>query len=799
MRRKGGLTIALAWLLIMCIGVGIVLVDYVRIDSSKVKVSRSLKNASEMVLMSYDKNLYEDFRIYGVSSGLSQGQIQGWLDIGLMETGSSPTHLALETKVVTAEFRGSLNQPEAIKAAILSAHGERFVVESAADWLEQLSFFQNLSSLLTSLEATVKIFESLEGLQKDYTEMSKQAKEIKGLLSSLPVLDFQTMASNYRNLQMAMGSFAENLAGIQEALQSSKLSKTERAALVTQKNELQRLLKDARLAIADLEGIVEQVAAINLLIKDYHNSWLSFSKSFGALLSNVEVLLEETEKEEDDSASEDGGGSEVKQGESGSAGGQGDAGGAGDAGKAGKSGKFTLSPSVRELMGTIIGELKAANKVIEKGVRLSRACSLEVEIALDTLRIALSTSDQVVSGLLDPQKLLSALAWEAISCFAPSVNRDALSGELDFEKIVTAMWQAVAGDWMKLGDAYVNVIPEAEYAKLPSRRHPDGQKENLFTGKESEGRGSIQAMLNRFKSSCKDLGGAFTVLDIRSEAIWQRVVVSDYILRQFSYNVESDFEDDERAKDAMLSLSEVEYILNGHRQTAFNAFQTDGNIAALRLILNGASLMLTKQGNLQQLAIQISAFSAGLGYPVVYGALLVGWAGLETFCDMKALHKGNDVVVFKRADEFTIDLRVDNIMAIISWMSTVSSDTASQSDKKTIDPPTKNPVDDNLPPSSKEIPKQPVPKQKWQFPTIKMGYKDYLRLLLLSQDENEQLLRIADVWQLSTGLDMSKVYRGLVLQATIHLTNTALGVSDVVFEGDLGRDYDGLWLNVTVH
>lgn len=450
-------------------------------------------------------------------------------------------------------------------------------------------------------------------------------------------------------------------------------------------------------------------------------------------------------------------------------------------------------------MGTIIDELKTANKVVQKGVKLSRACSSEVEIGLNTLRIALSTSDQVVSGILDPGKLLGAMAWEAISCFAPSVNKDALSGDLDFGKIVTAMWQAVAGDWMKLGDAYVNVIPEAEYLGLPSQRHADGKMVKPFGGQPSKDQGSIKGMLNRFKSSCKNLGGAFTQMDITSETIWQRIIVTDYILRQFSYNVKSDFEDDERSKEAMLSLGEVEYILNGHRQSAFNAFQTDTNIVAIRLILNGASLMLTKQGTIQQLAVQISALSAGLGYPVVYGALLVGWAGLETYCDMKALHKGDDVVVFKRGDELTIDLKPDNIMAVVSWMLSVSNSPVPKTDNQVSNPPAKQPGDGDPPPPSKEPPKQPNPKQKWEFPTIKMGYKDYLRLLLLSQDENQQLLRIADVWQLSSVLDMSKVYRGIAMQGTVHLTNPGLGTGDIIFEGDLGRDYDKIWLNVTVH
>lgn len=764
-RRKGGLTIALCWLLIMSIGVAMVLVDFVRIDSAKAKVSRSFKNASEMVLMSYDKNLFEDFKVYGVSNQLSQAQIEAWLNIGLGESGSSPTGLALETKMIATEFRGALDQPEAIKAAILSAHSEGFVVESAADWLEQLSFFQNLSSLLASLEATVTIFESLESLQKDYTEMSRQAVEIKRLLSGLPVLDFQAMASNYRSLLESIESLTDTATSLEEALQSIKLTKSEREGLLTQKKQVETALKDARLAISDMEAIVGQLAAINDLLKAYQNSWLSFSKSFEGVLENVEVLLEETEQEDpEDGEKETPEVGEKETPESGSV----------DK----KPRRFSLSPKVRELMGTIIDELKAANKVVQKGVKLSRACSSEVEIGLNTLRIALSTSDQVVSGVLDPGKLLGAVAWEAISCFAPSVNKDALSGDLDFGKIIAAMWQAVAGDWMKLGDAYVNVIPEAEYLGLPSQRHADGKSVKPFDGQPSKDQGSIKGMLNRFKSSCKNLGGAFTQMDITSETIWQRIIVTDYILRQFSYNVKSDFEDDERSKEAMLSLGEVEYILNGHRQSAFNAFQTDANILALRLILNGASLMLTKQGTIQQLAVQISALSAGLGYPVVYGALLVGWAGLETYCDMKAMHKGDDVVVFKRGDELTIDLKPDNIMAVVSWMLSVSND-----------PPA----------PSKEPPKQPDPKKKWEFPTIKMGYKDYLRLLLLSQDENQQLLRIADVWQLSTGLDLSKVYRGIAMQGTVHLTNPGLGTGDIIFEGDLGRDYDKIWLNVTVH
>ncbi len=261
-------------------------------------------------------------------------------------------------------------------------------------------------------------------------------------------------------------------------------------------------------------------------------------------------------------------------------------------------------------------------------------------------------------------------------------------------------------------DEDLKKIPEDMMKYLPSQK--SGFKE------DAEAR-SWDSMDFEDESCAVDnlnyIAGKDNILSDIVEKISEELFFNEYIMGTFkhgvpilkgqtekdAYNLRSK---DKSKKTSFFTNFEVEYVINGNKDEAVNSMLTKSEIMAIRLISNVLHIYAdsSKTARVTSLAAALSAWCAGLSTPLIQTMLIFSWATFESLYDISILEKGGEIPLFKTNDQ---------------WMTDISGTVGKKNSNK----------------ANNDI--------------LCLCYHDYLKILLLTMNNDKKLTRVQDLVQLN--------------------------------------------------
>lgn len=211
---------------------------------------------------------------------------------------------------------------------------------------------------------------------------------------------------------------------------------------------------------------------------------------------------------------------------------------------------------------------------------------------------------------------------------------------------------------------------------------------------------------------------------INLKNIRDEIYINEYIMGTFK-NYVSDIDEEfnlrhlkKEEQDTYFKKSEVEYILNGKKNEKINQIFTESKLLLIRFGLNSIHTFTCekKKKVATTTATAVAGwYTGGAGIPIIRTLILLGWAMGESIYDLDELREGREVPLYKTEDDWKTDLKADS-------EELKNKNTNNNEDKK----PSINKKD-----------------------FMNTSYQDYLRFLLLIQDENITINRIQDLIQLN--------------------------------------------------
>lgn len=205
--------------------------------------------------------------------------------------------------------------------------------------------------------------------------------------------------------------------------------------------------------------------------------------------------------------------------------------------------------------------------------------------------------------------------------------------------------------------------------------------------------------------------------------IRDEIYINEYIMGTFK-NYVSDIDEEfnlrnlkKEDQDTYFKKSEVEYILNGKRNEKINQTLTDSKLLLIRFGLNSIHTFTCEKKKKVATATATAVagwYTGGAGIPIIRTLILLGWAMGESVYDLDELKAGREVALYKTEDDWKTDLKAGS--------EEFKNKDINNEDKK----PSLNKKD-----------------------FINTSYQDYLRFLLLIQDESITINRIQDLIQLN--------------------------------------------------
>ncbi len=223
-------------------------------------------------------------------------------------------------------------------------------------------------------------------------------------------------------------------------------------------------------------------------------------------------------------------------------------------------------------------------------------------------------------------------------------------------------------------------------------------------------------------------------------ALRDSIYLNEYIMGTFKNSVPTLHKDGESIKDTNLHgyekesmdtfySSEVEYILHGQPSQKLNEVMTKGELLLVRFGLN--TLHVYTDAKKKTMATSIATtvagwWTGGAGIPIISNLVLCGWGMGEAIIDMKDLMEGKSVPIYKMKGDWRLDIGLE-------------AEVGPKTDKR-----------------------------------LYFDYHDYLRLLLLTINEDKKLDRAEDLIQLNIGkskkdFKMSESYTYVRIEAEVSM------------------------------
>lgn len=195
-------------------------------------------------------------------------------------------------------------------------------------------------------------------------------------------------------------------------------------------------------------------------------------------------------------------------------------------------------------------------------------------------------------------------------------------------------------------------VPGAETEKTPLPETEE--KKNMDIEQRFDN--AFETNGNFWKIISQVLGGP-------SEALVQSMYVNEFVVSAFkNANMSSDTRSlllyNNGPQDTFFEKAEAEYVLFGCKREKANANLAQTTIFGIRMGMNLLHVYMCNEKKATALtAATAIAGWTGFGVPVVKNLILVGWAVLESWCDVRDINAGKDVAIYKTKESWKLDLQ----------------------------------------------------------------------------------------------------------------------------------------------
>lgn len=208
-----------------------------------------------------------------------------------------------------------------------------------------------------------------------------------------------------------------------------------------------------------------------------------------------------------------------------------------------------------------------------------------------------------------------------------------------------------------------------------------------------------------------------TIVSGKASTLRDNIYLNEYIMGTFKNSVPAQIVGMETIKDTNLHCiekdrlqtlydSEVEYILHGNASQKLNNIMTKSELLLVRFGLDTLHVYTDSKKKAMATGVATAVagwWTGGAGIPVISNLIMAGWGMGEAVLDVASLMEGKSVPIYKLPGDWKLDIGLPEV-------------TGPKTDKR-----------------------------------LYFSYYDYLRLFLLTMDEDKKLDRVEDLIQLNIG------------------------------------------------
>ncbi len=185
-KQKGVFTIVVALSIILIMSFALVLSDYARIYSAKSKADIISDNSVDTVLVEYDKKLNEDYRLFAIKNDSKYREsVKNFITLSTKQMGSKIGVSNLSLESVDVNLSKNLCDTEVLKAAILKANEQEFVVMGLSKFIDKMNLLKDVSKYTDMVSKYTQVLESLAKAKSDYDKLKKVKNDLKKLYAKV--------------------------------------------------------------------------------------------------------------------------------------------------------------------------------------------------------------------------------------------------------------------------------------------------------------------------------------------------------------------------------------------------------------------------------------------------------------------------------------------------------------------------------------------------------------------------------------------------------------------------------------
>ncbi len=650
-RHRGSLTIAIAILLALVIALSAILNDYSRVANAKPVIEMQASNAIDVALMGYDENFYDEFKLYALDDiGTAESKIRSSLEILGSNENKSLNRFTINQVDVTFT-NAALANKAVLKHMIIENYSKDFVAGKAVDWFDRLEAFKHLSKVTSMMTKLSNLLEKMHKLDRLFSLLTKSYQVYQEFLELAESININAELSSLESLNQ---DYDEAEEAITDFVAEHK------GELDTKENkEKLKSLKATKASIAKSIDEIEH-RLTNFLAKGKAlAAYLKNLQDFSEQLNDCLMLANQVRAEAASYADE----------------------------KLDKYSNESINKISTQAKSVIDG-LQASNSLILENIKKLNTIVGQFNTIADEINAVIAGAKAEI--LKQTQWLENMSDVEQIEINFLKQNPDKNSANI-LSSIGKSLLNSVIADFnYNFGE-----IPSGVYGSLPSRKTTVDKFERI--------KGGGTSFYRRMQRDSSLFHTILTKLADLGDGIVQKMVLTDYILNNFSYQTNRE----NGSHQGYIKGAECEYILFGQRSGGANVIATEGHIFAIRMVLNSISIFAFKHIELEEIAITLAAASGGLSYPVWLGISLLGWASAESYVDVVSLKNGGTAKLFKFSSDIRVSLSSQSLEAL-----------------EEILPDEVKFIGDNL---------------------MDLKYEDYLFLLFLVKDEDKILYRLSDM------------------------------------------------------
>lgn len=746
---SGQITIFAAIILLAVLMLAGVLVDISRISAGRAMVKRAAVTAAKSLLAEYGSRLKEDYGVFAMPAAdiedlhdLFEEYMACNLSIPsgeeYYEGRTDLFSFRIERVSVTPIF--NLSENSVMKKQILEYMKYRAPAELVEGFMERLSAVKDIGKMSAAYKKKVSIDKLLGSMDKSQQKLKKSIDGSGNIIDKY--INGFNLGGSWEEAYNSFNSLSESLASIKSRLNTLNSSLNELEAQKLQKgnptgdedntssteDNIDTKLDSLKEEISDLrQSYSANGNQLNQLWNEIrYTLTVDYIKSNDNAVSEIEKIVEKGKKAQKAIAELEG-----YLGENFCSGG----------GTFSKDFKEQIQSELDRLKTFILDGRRAEemlNNVGSNSSLLKDVIAKLDEAGINSGSDSVSTSG-LPSELLDMIKGYLNISYNYLKPEKGDKSDDPRTGKADevrefiTEKILKDVNYLTEGIDENILPSHTKVVT-GSFIQEDEGFENDQQAEDGYTGVEELEAvygGDLKNIVNEvdlydeegmFQENAlgfiSDIG---SIVAVEAAALRDNIYINEYIMGTFKNSVpvlnqgsetinDSNLHGREKAALQTFYDNEVEYVLHGNASQKLNNIMTKGELLLIRFGLE--TLHVYTDGKKKTMAASIATavagwWTGGAGIPIISNLIMCGWGMGEAVIDVKDLMEGKSVPIYKMNGDWKLDVGIP-------------SASAPKTDKR-----------------------------------LYFNYHDYLRLFLLTMDENKKLDRMEDLIQLNLGKSKS--------------------------------------------